>query len=164
MATVLEWLEENKGKYTDRRKLIDDCVKKLSVSRKSVENVIPKVWPIASYKLSSPPSVKKSSSAKSKMIGMTKTQFREKYDFNTKIRKAIVEGIKLLSDGQGDKIVPDSEFRVELCGNVAANGFRQIANEEKFRKYQFRSKGEIFWSTPKGKQWALEEVSSARDL
>jgi len=155
--TVAEWLEENRENYDDRKKYILGCIRELGVTEKCVRNKVARYWP-SDYRR--PP-------AKNKRTGMTRGQFAAQYDCNTKIRDAIQRGIQQLmrsENPEDDMILKDTEFRAELCGNVAAMGWRQIAGEQEFLKYQFRSRQDIFWTTPRTKKWALENVSNAREL
>lgn len=100
---------------------------------------------------------------------MTREQFMTKYDIRTRQEAAIREGLKRLTDMAGknpedDPIFGDQEFRNECCGGVLSQGFRTVAEQKEFIKYQFKVSEKVFWTLPRSKRWALENVSKARDM
>lgn len=94
--------------------------------------------------------------------GFSKNEFCEHFDENSKIRSAIRKGVLTLTDD--DEILEDARFRQNRCDNPPVSGWRRIAEEQEFTKYQFRAGNKIWWTTPKTKEWALINVSKARDL
>lgn len=106
-------------------------------------------------------------SKKNKPGVFDRSSLKSKYDHNTRIREGIREGLKTLTedcDPEEDPIFDDAEFRTQKCDNAPTNGWRQIANEAEFQDYQFYIKNKVFWTTPRTKQWALDNISKARDL
>lgn len=107
---------------------------------------------------------------KTKKVGMTRSSFMKEFDDTARIREVVRSATKTLTSNfnsstpEDDVILSEFEFRVDWCGNVPAPRFGRVAREEEFSKYRFRSKGKIFWTTPRTKKWALENVSSAREL
>ena len=99
--------------------------------------------------------------------GLSRSQLRDKFDANTKARNAIRRGLGTLIEAENpedDPILDEAQFRSERCGDINTIGFRRIADEPEFVKYQFLVGGKVFWTTPRTKIWALENVSRARDL
>lgn len=99
--------------------------------------------------------------------GISRAQLRDKFDLNTRIRNAIKRGLATLveaEDPEDDPILDEGQFRSERCGDMNVTGFRRIAEEPEFLAHQFRVGEKIFWTTPRTKQWALENVSRARDV
>jgi len=99
--------------------------------------------------------------------GISRSQLKDKFDSNTKARNAIRRGLETLvemENPEDDPILDEAQFRSERCGDVNTVGFRRIADEPEFIKYQFRVGDKIFWTTLRTKQWALENVSRARDI
>lgn len=100
-------------------------------------------------------------------VEMTRSAFLSRFDDDVRIREAIRAGVKSLvtvTKPDDDIILAENDFRLERCGSVPPTLFGRVAREEEFRKYRFRSKGRVFWTTPRTKKWALEHVSSAREL
>ena len=99
--------------------------------------------------------------------GMTRQQFLSKYDVNTKSREAIRRGLETLIEKENpneDDILEDAQFRTERCGDPNAAGWRGIASEPEFLRFQFKVGEKVFWTTPRTRQWALESVSKAREV
>jgi len=93
--------------------------------------------------------------------GLSRGEFLSKYDVETRMRECISKGIaQLINDNQ---IYDESEFRTQLCDSAPTNGFNQVASEPAFAKYRWMIKGKRFWSTPATKEWALTNVSGARE-
>lgn len=108
----------------------------------------------------SKPSKKRSST-------MNRRSLQAKYDHNTKIREGIRAGVRTLvnaDEPEDDDVIADSDFRRDRCGNVPTSGYRQIANEDEFRSYQFAVRGKVYWTTKRTKKWALQNISTARDI
>ena len=82
---------------------------------------------------------KKKSGSKIKPKAVTMDDFREELDVPYLIRKHI----QYLPD---DGAFPDAEFR-DLCGANPAR-WRQGAQQEEFRQYQFQHKGRTYWADP----------------
>lgn len=156
-----EWLVANKSKFESREDLVDGCINSMKVTRRSVLNHISKVWP--SDYIQNRKSVKRKKSSS----GMNRTQLLEKFDINTKLRSAIRKGIATLTEEpnpEEDGTIEDIEFRMERCESHNAIGFRKIAEEPEFHKYQFKISDKVFWTTPRNKKWALENIRTARDI
>ena len=101
------------------------------------------------------------SKVSSKKGTMSLDEFKSQFDNYTRIRKAIEESLRSLEDNQ---VVKDVDFRIYLCGIGSTNGWRQVAEEEEFSKYQFQCDGKIWWATEKTVQEVLRTVSKARSL
>lgn len=159
--TIREWLTENRSKYNDRIAWITDCSKKLDVRRESVCNTAASIW------ASDRSCTKNCSSVIARKSGMTRSQFMAKYDYNTRIREAIRKGIVSLTEQdkpENDVILEESEFRLHRCENIPVNGFKQIARESEFLKYQFKIGEKVFWTTTRQRKWALENIMRAREV
>jgi len=87
--------------------------------------------------------------------------FRSQFDSYTRTREAIQRGLEQLEE---NSVVRDTDFRQEFCGLAPANGWRQVAEEEQFRKYQFLCGGKIWWGTPNTVKKAINMVSKAKEL
>ena len=95
--------------------------------------------------------------------GLSRESFREKFDQDTRLREAIRRGVATLTNDE--EILRESDFRSDRCESVPTAGFRQVAAEDEFRKYRFTTGSDEFhWTTPATKQWALKNVSKARDV
>ena len=157
MSIVKKWLEENKPKYSDRGRWIHDCSTKLGVRLDTVYKHSSKIWPKGSLA----PGIKNPKKA------MNRADFMAKHDTATKTRLAIQKAASTLiesEDPNEDPILEDAEFRLERCIGANTAIFRRVAEEPEFRQFQFRQGDKIFWTTPRTKRWAIEEVSKAREL
>lgn len=98
--------------------------------------------------------------------GMKRGEFLNKFDDNTRTRNAIKTGLVTLAGEtpEEDDILEDARFRLERCDNAVAAGFRSIAEEPEFAKYQFKVGSKVFWSTERTRNWALQNVSRARGV
>lgn len=99
--------------------------------------------------------------------GISRSQLKDKFDANTRNRNAIRRGLQTISESENpedDPILDEAQFRSERCGDLNTIGFRRIADEPEFLDYQFKVGDKVFWTTPRTKQWALGNVSRAKDL
>lgn len=113
------------------------------------------------------PSSTSKSSKKNRRGTISRRALQAKYDHNTKIREGIRAGVRTLvnaDEPEDDDVIADSDFRRERCGNVPTNGYRTIANEDEFRDYQFLVRGTVYWTTRRTKKWALNNISTAREV
>lgn len=159
--TIREWLESKRPKYTDRDKLITDCVEALGCTRKAVRNKLAHIWPANTVGNRRP------ATARGKHGGLTRGEFMARHDPTTRARLAIRAGIERMPVGESadqDEILDDATFRTEFCDRLPAAGFRTVAEEPEFTAYQFRVGDRIYWTTPRNKEWLLRKNSRARDL
>lgn len=91
--------------------------------------------------------------------GVSRQEFAQTYDFSTRTRVALRLVVKTLGSNE---YVRDNDIRQE-CG-ASGNGWRTIAEEAEFLPYQFKVESRVFWSSPRGVAWALENVAKARSL
>jgi len=165
--TIKQWLTENKKNYTDRNEFVDGCVNALGVSKKSISEVIPAIWPGSYHTQNSKKVVRNGSPTKRHGKGMNRTQLLERYDVNTKLRNALQSGVATLieqANPEDDESLEDVEFRMDRCQSNNVAGWRTIAAEPEFAKYQFRISDKIFWTTPRNVEWAIENIRTARRL
>ena len=97
---------------------------------------------------------------KMKPGAMTRSEFKSKFDHDTRTREAIKRGINTIMGP--DEIVDDASFR-SRCG-AGTPGWRLVASEQQFRKYQWQTNGKVFWGHPTTKAWALREVQGSVEL
>lgn len=95
--------------------------------------------------------------AKPRKRGMSKREFAEAHDYNTKTRLAIRRTLKTL---KSDEIIKDADFRIECGAN--SNGFRLIAEEPEFLTYQFKVDDRYFWALPDTIEEIIKIVAKAR--
>lgn len=155
--TIVEWAKKNLHKFSDKTDAMKACAKELNVKYDSVKGQfsLHKLWDSDKKQMKAPKGA------------MTRKSFLSKYDEDTKVRESVKRGLVILLDSPGaesDHIVKDVEFRMEYCQCNHAVGWKTITQEPQFRKYQFRSGQDIFWTAPRTKEWALANVSKAREL
>jgi len=92
--------------------------------------------------------------------GLSKSQFQETHDPDTRTILLIRKGIKGLKE---DEILTDTQFR-DRCGHPSTIRWRVMANLEEFKLYQFRCDSRIWWALPSTIHWALDTISKARQL
>ena len=114
---------------------------------------------MAAKKMSDEPKASDASTSKARKRGISKQEFAEHNDYDTKTRVAIRRVLKSIGH---DEVLKDCEFRSE-CG-VASSGWRQIAEEEEFLPCQFQHDGKNFWARPQTVAWVLDNVAKAKRL
>lgn len=160
--TIREWLESNRSKYTDRDKLLSDCIEALGCTRRAVQKRLAQVWPV-----DAPDKKRSAARTGKKRSGLTRGEFMARYDTTTRTRLAIRTGIQRMPVGESadqDEILDDATFRTEFCDRVPAVGFRSVAEEPEFTAYQFRVGDRIYWTSPRNKEWLLRKNNRVRDL
>ncbi len=158
-GTIAEWLEEHndRDKYRSVEALVDACVVAKRTTRNTVTGVISRLRKrgvrIVRSERSSGAVV---GDSKGEAGGLTKDQFRSRYDMEEAIRQAIRTALDSLKD---ERIVSDAEFRVDRCGAIGTQGWRQVSMSGEFLLYQFRCKGKTFWAAKSVVKWVLQNVS-----
>jgi len=166
--SIPKWLREHINDYPETpqgwKQWVDDCVLACGVTRKAVAVQSYKMWKRISGKIEGrsvlPGTVPQSKS-------MNRSGFLSKYDVNTRTREALRRGIKTLKEAEDpadDEILEDPSFRQERCDDVSLQAYRAVANEDEFIRYQFRIGDKVMWTTPRQRQWAIDNVTKARPL
>lgn len=163
MPTIREWLTANKSQYTDRQTWMKECANEAKTTYKAVQNIASSIWP---FDGTINRAKKPLGSAINHNASMNRSAFLAKYDDNTRIRNAIKKGLATLAKpkAEDDDIIEEIKFRIERCNCSNAIGFRPIAQEPEFTKHQFRVADKIFWTTTRNKEWALRNVTKAREV
>lgn len=92
-------------------------------------------------------------------LGLSRDAFLAAYDTDTQTRLAVRKALAEMSE---DCVVKDAEFRAR-CGSHAS-GWRHVADEPEFRKYQFKLSQELFWALPETIRWAKSKNPRVREL
>lgn len=94
--------------------------------------------------------------------GLSKEALAEKFDYNTKCRVSLQKALKKIPKGV---VWSDKEMREE-CGVSNNHGWRDVAEEEDFLKYQFSVGGDrhVFWARPETVKWACQNIAKAKPL
>lgn len=94
------------------------------------------------------------------VTGLSREQFANTFDGDTRIRNSLTKVVAWL-DAQ-DEIFDDAQVRAKC--SCPTSGWRMVAVEPEFKKYQFCIKNRLFWASRATRSWALNNVQGASEL